>query len=148
MQQLSEQKGLERQLVVGGQTGLEVTGSGTEWMDWAGGGRVAQSEDGQRLNKETEPGVLGKRRWCRQRSCSRLGLGRLATAWSTEAWGQIPKGDSAARCKKKTLFPYGAWGGVCWWGYMQVSPGSYPYSCWEGLRMYRKWVLRGGSLAW
>lgn len=117
-------------------------------MDWAGGGRVAQSEDGQCLNKETEPGVLGKRRWCRQRSCSRLGLGRLATAWSAEAWGQIPKGDSAARCKKKTLFPYGAWGGVCWWGYMQVSPGSYPYSCWEGLRMYRKWVLRGGSLAW
>lgn len=25
---------------------------------------------------------------------------------------------------------------------------SHPYSCWEGPRMYRKWVLRTGSLGW
>lgn len=31
---------------------------------------------------------------------------------------------------------------------MQVFPCSHPYSCWEGLRMYRKWVFRAGNLEW
>lgn len=65
---------------------------------------------------------------------------------SAEAWGQILKGESAARRKNFISIWCLGWGLVG--GYMRVFPSSHPYSCWEGLRMYRKWVFRTGSLEW